>query len=54
MIMSNSSFSWWAALLMRSQSGQQDSLVIAPRPWTASGESRADMLEADWITLDAR
>ena len=54
MIMSNSSFSWWAAILMRSQSGQQDSLVIAPRPWTASGESRADMLEADWITLDAR
>jgi len=54
MIMSNSSFSWWAAAMMRSRPGQEDSLVIAPRPWTASGESRADMLEPDWITLDAR
>jgi hypothetical protein len=54
MIMSNSSFSWWASALMRSQAGQADCLVVAPRPWTASGESRADMLEPDWITLDAR
>jgi hypothetical protein len=53
MIMSNSSFSWWAAALMRSRGGG-DSLVIAPRPWTGSGESRADLLEPDWITLDAR
>jgi hypothetical protein len=53
MIMSNSSFSWWAAMLMRSRPGH-DGLVVAPRPWTASGESRADMLEPDWITLDAR
>lgn len=52
MIMSNSSFSWWAAALLRSQ--QDDCLVVAPRPWTASGQSRADMLEPDWITLDAR
>ena len=59
MIMSNSSFSWWAAALMRSRRtgddpGGRASLVVAPRPWTASGESRADMLEPDWITLDAR
>jgi hypothetical protein len=53
MIMSNSSFSWWAAVLMLSRQGP-DCQVIAPRPWTASGESRADMLETDWITLDAR
>jgi hypothetical protein len=54
MIMSNSTFSWWAATLMRSRPEAEDCLVIAPRPWTASGESRADLLEPDWITLDAR
>ena len=53
MIMSNSSFSWWAAAMMRTRPGT-DALVIAPRPWTGSGESRADLLEPDWITLDAR
>ncbi len=53
MIMSNSSFSWWAAALMAD--GRTDApLVVAPRPWTASGESRADMLQPAWITLDAR
>lgn len=53
MIMSNSSFSWWAAMLLRRRAGA-DRLVIAPRPWTGSGESRADLLEPDWVTLDAR
>lgn len=53
MIMSNSSFSWWAAMLMRSRAGAK-SPIVAPRPWTMSGESRADMLGADWVTLDAR
>ncbi len=53
MIMSNSSFSWWAAMLMAG-SQEQAPLVVAPRPWTAAGESRADMLEPGWITLDAR
>ncbi|GIG20176.1 alpha-1,2-fucosyltransferase [Cellulomonas chitinilytica] len=52
MIMSNSSFSWWAATLMSSQGG--DPLVVAPRPWTADGSARADMLEPGWVTLDAR
>ncbi|HEX5994711.1 MAG TPA: alpha-1,2-fucosyltransferase [Jiangellales bacterium] len=54
MIMSNSTFSWWAATLMRSRPEQQECLIVAPRPWTASGESRADLLEPDWVTLDAR
>ena len=52
MIMSNSSFSWWAATLMRSR--HPGALVVAPRPWTGAGDSRADLLEPDWITLDAR
>lgn len=51
MIMSNSSFSWWAAWLM-SRRGEKP--IIAPRPWMSSGESAADLLGANWITLDAR
>lgn len=52
MIMSNSSFSWWAAWLM--DSGVAPRTVIAPRPWNETGTARADMLRPHWITLDAR
>lgn len=52
MIMSNSSFSWWAAALMRR--ADAGAPVIAPRPWTAGGTAKADLLEPDWLTLDAR
>lgn len=51
MVMSNSSFSWWAAWLM---SRRGSHTIIAPRPWMSSGESAADLLGADWLTLDAR
>lgn len=51
MVMSNSSFSWWAAWLMARRGCQT---IIAPRPWMSSGESAADLLGADWLTLDAR
>ena len=51
-IMSNSSFSWWAAWLMGVRGGKGP--VIAPRPWFASGLSAHDLLKPDWITLDAR
>lgn len=53
MIMSNSSYSWWAATLMRSRAADEP-LVVAPRPWTASGGAWADLLEPGWVTLDAR
>jgi hypothetical protein len=50
-VMSNSSFSWWAAWLMT----QQQSLpVVAPRPWQANGESALDLILPTWLTLDAR
>ncbi|MDR7189106.1 hypothetical protein J2Y46_001929 [Microbacterium sp. BE35] len=51
MIMSNSSFSWWAAEMMQDRS---EALVVAPRPWTLSGTAKADLLHPDWVTLDAR
>lgn len=49
-IMSNSSFSWWAAYLMYLES-DESSLVVAPRPWFRSGESASDLLIHSWITL---
>ncbi|HWL00862.1 MAG TPA: alpha-1,2-fucosyltransferase [Microbacteriaceae bacterium] len=49
-VMSNSSFSWWAAWLM---SRRTDAPVIAPRPWVASGAAAADLLDPAWITLGA-
>lgn len=51
-VMSNSSFSWWAAWLL-SQT-VPDAPVIAPRPWTADGQSGHDQLLPGWITMDAR
>lgn len=53
MVMSNSSFSWWAAWLMQ-QKKQPHTAIVAPRPWTADGNSRSDLLEKTWLTLDAR
>jgi hypothetical protein len=51
-VMSNSSFSWWAAWLMR----QRDPAVrvIAPRPWVADGASAHDLLYEEWISLGIR
>jgi hypothetical protein len=51
MVMSNSSFSWWAAWLMTKQ---QSLPVVAPRPWQANGEGALDLLLPTWLTLDAR
>lgn len=48
-IMSNSSFSWWAAWLIRQR--DPDARAIAPRPWTADGSSAHDLLFEDWISL---
>lgn len=53
-IMSNSSFSWWAAWLMNQKANSAHNPVIAPRPWVGSGVARVDMLLKNWLTLDAR
>ncbi len=49
-IMSNSSFSWWAAWLM-AQSSESESCCIAPRPWFTDGTSGHDLLLSNWLTL---
>ena len=51
-VMSNSSFSWWAAWLMRQR--DPSVRVIAPRPWVADGASAHDLLYEDWISLGIR
>jgi len=51
MIMSNSSFSWWAAWMMDRGTG---GYVIAPRPWFGDDTAASDLLLPNWITLDAR
>ncbi len=47
LIVSNSSFGWWAAYLAR-----QGSTVVVPRPWFRSrGVDTTDLLERSWLTL---
>lgn len=51
-VMSNSSFSWWAAWKMQLRFGYElHPIVVAPRPWFTNGESASDLLHPTWITL---
>lgn len=50
-IMSNSSFSWWAAYLLHLRDGAP---IVAPRPWTAAGDAGVSLLLDKWLTLGAR
>ena len=52
MIMSNSSFSWWAAFIMNKRNSK--SVIVAPRPWFSDDSSAADLLLPHWISLDKR
>lgn len=53
LVMANSTFSWWAAWLLRQLHGPE-AVVISPRPWDHTGTAKADLLEPDWLTLDVR
>lgn len=53
LVMSNSSFSWWAGWLME-QRMPGIATVISPRPWNETGTARADMLYPTWLSVDAR
>jgi hypothetical protein len=51
-IISNSSFSWWAAWRISKTNSFDGSIrVVCPRPWFASGESAADLLSPNWVSL---
>jgi hypothetical protein len=48
LVMSNSSFSWWAGFL----ADTPNRAVVAPRPWLRSGDAAAsDLLLAHWMSL---
>jgi hypothetical protein len=47
LVMSNSTFSWWAAAI------GSPSRVIAPRKWFKSAEDPAGILMPEWETLDS-
>ena len=49
LIMSNSSFSWWAGWLM--QAKNESSYVIAPRPWQLRNDNSSQILPKSWISL---
>lgn len=46
-IIANSSFSWWSAWLNENENQR----VIAPKPWTAGGNTHRDILPQGWETL---
>lgn len=49
LVISNSTFSWWAAWLIHQRGGT----VVAPRPWFANGASASELLLPEWISLGA-
>jgi hypothetical protein len=51
-VISNSSFSWWAAWKISCDAPLDGSIRVAcPRPWFASGESAADLLAPNWVSF---
>lgn len=48
LVMSNSSFSWWAGYLMSCTS---TGTVVAPRPWFTNGITPDDLLLPQWLTI---
>lgn len=47
LIMSNSTFSWWAAFISRVPASK----VVAPNPWFTDLENPRDILPPQWISL---
>lgn len=52
-VMSNSTFSWWAAWLLNRRE-RAGGVIIAPRPWDETGTAKADLLDPEWIAIDTR
>lgn len=52
MVMSNSSYSWWAAWLMSRR--DPSAVVVAPRPWFSDERATPGLLAPSWLTLDSR
>jgi hypothetical protein len=48
-IISNSTFSWWAAAMTLNQNAR----VCVPNPWFKALEPPSDMIPKEWIKIDA-
>lgn len=48
-VISNSSFSWWAAWLLNQR---EEGAVVAPLPWSQSNSSGGDLILPGWFRLD--
>jgi hypothetical protein len=47
-VISNSTFSWWAASL-----GRVDKNIVCPKPWYRSMKSPEDLIPNDWIKIES-
>lgn len=52
-IMSNSTFCWWATVTGQLQAGHRPLTVVAPDRWIPYHPESGDLLRPDWVRVDA-
>jgi hypothetical protein len=52
-IMSNSTFCWWATVTGQLQGGQVPKRIVCPMPWLPAQGSTVALVRPDWIAVEA-